>query len=212
MLEPVVAGLVRRLRLIAAISATAAWTGPGLTQAVDRARVHFNQTGIEEVTRAHTLKMTDPMAVFALVFESLPDRVHVYPTENYYYFSLVANGSPYQGIIRFDPRHRDKGKLDFGYSDGLSQWLPERDLASYLLLDQSHGLKLERVEGLVYRVTFGGRSVVFALNDLSSVKPPPEAMQADERYLGPIFDESAIRFFLIHNPTPESSTTSSTRP
>jgi hypothetical protein len=56
------------------------------------------------------------------------------------------------------------------------------------------------VEPLVYRVTFGARSVVFALNDLSAVKPPPGAVRADERYLGPIFDESAIRFFFVYNP------------
>ena len=53
---------------------------------------------------------------------------------------------------------------------------------------------------LVYRVTFGGKSVVFELNDLSKVTPPPGAVRKEERYLGPVFDESGIRFFLVFNP------------
>ena len=39
----------------------------------------------------------------------------------------------------------------------------------------------------------------FELNDLRGVKPPPSWVLADERYIGPIFDESGIRFFLIYN-------------
>jgi hypothetical protein len=39
--------------------------------------------------------------------------------------------------------------------------------------------------------------VVFELNDLSKVRPPEGALAADENFLGPIFDESAIRFFLV---------------
>jgi len=200
MLEFTVAGLARQVRLIAALSMTATLIGSALAQGVERPRVHFNQTWIEEATRAHKLDMTDPMAVFALVFQSLPDRVQVYPTENYYYFSFVANGSLYHGNIRLDPLDRDQGKLQFGYFDGLSEWRPEWDLTHFLVLDRSHGIKLERVEPLVYRVTFDARSVVFALNDLSAVKPPSGAVHADERYLGPIFDESAIRFFFVYNP------------
>lgn len=200
MLEPIVAGLARQVRLVAALAATATLMGSALAEGVERPRVHFNQTWIEEATRAHELDMTDPMAVFALVFQSLPDRVQVYPTENYYYFSFLANGSQYHGNIRLDPLDRDQGKLTFGYYDGLSEWQPDFNLSRFLVLDQSHGIKLERVEPLVYRVTFGARSVVFALNDLSAVKPPPGAVHADERYLGPIFDESAIRFFFVYNP------------
>jgi hypothetical protein len=41
--------------------------------------------------------------------------------------------------------------------------------------------------------------VTFVLNDLSGVKPPPNMLKADETFLGPIFDESAIRFFLVFN-------------
>jgi hypothetical protein len=52
---------------------------------------------------------------------------------------------------------------------------------------------------LLYRISYGGKEVVFELNDLSGVKPPAETLGLDEVYLGPIFDESAIRFFLVFN-------------
>jgi len=45
----------------------------------------------------------------------------------------------------------------------------------------------------------GGKSVTFALNDLSQVKPPPGFLRADEDYIGPSFDESGFRFFLVYN-------------
>ena len=66
-------------------------------------------------------------------------------------------------------------------------------------LNASHGVQVERIDPLVYRVTYKGKSVLFDLNDLSQVKPPAGALRADEKFLGPIFDELAIRFFLVFN-------------
>ena len=59
--------------------------------------------------------------------------------------------------------------------------------------------RVEKAAPLTYRVTHAGRTVTFILNDLSAVKPPPGAMRADEIFLGPVFDESGIRFFLLFN-------------
>ncbi len=52
---------------------------------------------------------------------------------------------------------------------------------------------------MIYRLSYGGKSVIFALNDLSQVKPPAGALAPAEKFIGPIFDESAIRFFLVYN-------------
>ena len=60
--------------------------------------------------RPTTLDVADPMAVFAFVLDSLPDRVKVYPTENYYYFTFTHNGVDYAGNIRLDASDRDQGK------------------------------------------------------------------------------------------------------
>jgi hypothetical protein len=191
--------LVRRLLVVAVSAMAAAWIGPALAQGSAAPRVHFNQIWIEEAAPAHAMNISDPMAVFAFVFANLPDRVHVYPTENYYYFSFVANGTPYQGNIRLDPLYRDEGKLLFAYFDVRSLWRGASETEHLLFLDQSQGVKLERLGPLAYQVTYGGRAVVFTLNDLSAVKPPPGFLLANEYYLGPVFDESAVRFFLIYD-------------
>ena len=93
------------------------------------------------------------------------------------------------------PSNRDDGKADFAYFEDTSQWYDDAPV-KHLVLDGSRGVTIEKVEPLVYRVSYQGKSVVFALNDLSQVKPPAGALRPDEKFIGPIFDESAIRFFL----------------
>ena len=61
------------------------------------------------------------------------------------------------------------------------------------------GVSVEKLAPLQYRVTLAGKSVTFALNDLSKVKPPASLLLADEKFLGPVFDESGLRFFLVFN-------------
>ena len=157
-----------------------------------------NQGYVEELARPATLAIDDPMAVFAFVLDSLPERVKVYPTGNYYYFRFIHNGSQYAGNIRLDAISREDGKLNFDYYVDTTEWKDDLPV-KHLLLGASQGVTIEKVEDLVYRVSYKGRSVVFALNDLSQVKPPPGAIAPDERFLGTIFDESAIRFFLVYN-------------
>lgn len=161
-------------------------------------RLYTNQQMVEDVTKKSTLAIDDPIAVFTFVLNSLPDRVTIYPTENYYYFWFYHNGNRYAGNIRIDVLDRDAGKLHFAYFKDFNEWSAEPDM-KYRLLDSSHGIKVEKVEPLVYRVTLGSKSVVFALNDLSKVTPPSSVIGPDEKYLGPVFDESAIRLFLIYN-------------
>ena len=157
-----------------------------------------NQSYVEEVTRQTALDVDNPMAVFGFVMARLPERVKVYPTENYYYFGFMHNGIRYAGNIRLDASNRDDGKADFAYFEDTAQWYDDVPV-KHLLLDASRGVTVEKVETLVYRVSYRGKSVVFALNDLSHVKPPAGALGSDETFIGPIFDESAIRFFLVFN-------------
>ena len=158
-----------------------------------------NQGYVEEVTRPTTLDVDDPMAVFGFVLARLPQRVQVFPTENYYYFGFMHNGIRYAGNIRLDASNRDGGKADFAYFEDTAQWYDDSAI-KHLVLDSSRGVTVEKVEPLVYRVSYQGKSVVFALNDLSQAKPPAGALGPDEKFIGPIFDESAIRFFLVFNP------------
>ena len=158
-----------------------------------------NQAYVESVTAKTSLAVDDPMAVFAYVLGSLPDRAKVYPTENHYYFSFLLNGVSYAGNIKLDAQLRSEGKLAFAFYEDRPVWLEDNE-GTGLVLGATQGVTVEQVEPLAYRVSYKNKSVVFALNDLSQVKPPAAALAPDEQFIGPIFDDSAVRFFLVFNP------------
>jgi hypothetical protein len=185
-------GFLATLAALAAMMVTAA------AQDAGPPKLHTNETYVEEVTRNTTLAVDDPMAVFAFVLTGLPDHVKVYPTENYYYFTFVRGGTPYAGNIRIEPGDGDKVTVHFVYYQDWSEWRQDSAL-THVVLDGSRGVTVEKLERLVYRLSYGGKSVVFALNDLSQVRPPAGALAPGETFIGPIFDESAVRFFLVYN-------------
>ena len=173
-------------------------SGAAFAQASDPPKLNTHQSYMEEALRPGTLDVKDPLAVFGYVLGSLPDTVKVFPTENYYYFNFTLNGSPYAGNIRLDASDRDQGKVQFGYYEQTTGWRDETP-TWFEVLDASKGVKLEKLERFAYQLSYGGKSVVFELNDLSDVKPPVGALAAGERFIGPIFDDSGIRFFLVYN-------------
>jgi hypothetical protein len=164
--------------------------------AQESSKLTTNQTYVEDVTRKTSLAIDDPMAVFRYVLGSLPDRVKVYPTENHYYFSFLLNGIRYAGNIKIDAQLRDQGKVSFAYYEDQPAWLTDAS-ATNLVLGADQGVTVEKVDPLAYRVSYNNKSVVFALNDLSQVKPPAAALAPDEQFIGPVFDDSAVRFFLV---------------
>ena len=161
--------------------------------------LHTNQQYVEEHLRASSLDIDDERAVFAFVVASLPERVKVYPTENYFYFGFVHRGVRYVGNIRLDVSDRDDGHVHFAYFREYTHWQAAED-ARYQRLNGKDGVTVERQGPLVYRLGYGGKSVVFELNDLSDAAPPAGLLDPEERYLGPVFDESGIGFFLVYNP------------
>jgi len=193
-MSPCRSWLVRTAIMVAALTANL-----GMAAAEGHApQFYTNQSFVEDAIAAPSLPVANPVAMFAYVLGNLPDRVKVYPTENYYYFSFTHDHVRYAGNIRLDVVDRDQGKVNFAYYVDLAEW-KDQDPISYILLDQRNGVKVEKLEPLIYRISYGSRSVVFELNDLGNVKPPPGALAADESYIGPVFDESAMRFFLIFN-------------
>jgi len=161
-------------------------------------RLETNEAYVNEVTGADTLAVDDPMAVLSFVLASLPDRVKVFPTENYYYFRFFHGGTRYAGNIRLAAADRDSGKVHFEYYQVRDQWSPP-GAAHTSVLDGANGVAVERLERFLYRVAFRGRSVEFALNDLSQAMPPAGMLAPDEKFLGPVFDESGVRFLLVFN-------------
>lgn len=162
-------------------------------------RLYTGQQLIEDITNETALPLANPKAMFEFVLGSLPDRVKVYPTESYYYFKFYNQGVRYAGNIRLDMMDRDSGKLHFAYFEDLQEWKADAPL-TYNVFTEADGVKVEKIDRLVYRVTYLEKSVVFELNDLAAVTPPPHAVGPDEKYLGPVFDDSGIRFFLMFNP------------
>jgi hypothetical protein len=195
-----IAGMLRRRRAACACALAACLVAAGAVhgQGQELPRLETNESYLEHATRYTTLAIEDPMAVFAYVLGSLPDRVRVYPTENHYYFSFVHNGARFSGNIKIDARLREEGKASFVYYQEQPAWRddgPDFDI----VLDATQGVTIEKVEPLAYRVSYRDKSVVFALNDLSRVKPPAAALAPDEQFIGPVFDESGVRFFLVFN-------------
>ena len=172
--------------------------GIACAQSNDPPKLTTHQSYMEEVMRPASLDVKDPMAVFGFVLNSLPDTVKVYPTENYYYFTFMLNGSPYAGNIRLDANDRDQGKVQFAYYEQTSGWREDTP-GKFQVLDEKNGVKLERLERFRYRLSYKDKSVVFELNDLSQVRPPANALAPREEFIGPVFDDSGIRFFLVYN-------------
>lgn len=186
--RPVLSFCAAALALLLAAPATFAGTLPTITT---------NQSYIEEIGGTG-LDLGDPRAVFGHILAQLPDEVTVYPTENYYYFSFFQDGVRYAGNIRLAIDLRDKGLVAFNFFREASAW-QEDSTDSYREFGEKDGVRVGKVSDLVYRISAEGKSVTFKLNDLSAVKPT--ALAEGETFLGPVFDESGLRFFLIFDET-----------
>jgi hypothetical protein len=172
--------------------------GTASAQSGQRPTLHTEESYIDEVTRPTELAVEDPMAVFAFVLDSLPERVNVYPTENYYYFSFFQGGVKYAGNIRIEPNDEGGQTVHFTYFEEASEWHENVSL-KHIVLDASRDVTIEKLDRFAYRIGYKGKSVVFMLNDLSGATPPAAVVAPDETFIGPIFDESGIRFFLLYN-------------
>lgn len=184
----------------AVVVATACSMG-GATSAQDTGPALITrEEELSELVRPSSLAVDDPLAVFGFVLARLPERVRVLPTENYYYFRFVHGGIVYDGNILLSVSERDRGRISFAY--GELPWDQGKDpKVHHMLLGEPQGVRVEKVDALVYRITFRGRSVIFTLNDLRDHKPPAGLLTPNERLLGPVFDEFGIRFFLVFNPS-----------
>lgn len=200
----ILAGCVQRSSapsLARALALAGALLGGGVatTRAADVPRLETNQLYVEEVTAAARLDVADMASVLRFVLASLPDEVTVYPTENYFYFGFYDGGIRWAGNLRLDAETRDLGKIHMTYFKDFTAW--QHDETDYTKVwGAADGVTVEKIGPLAYRVGFEGRSVLFRLNDLSDVVPPEGVLLPGERYLGPVFDESGIRFFLVFRP------------
>ncbi len=193
--------LGRRVRPLPLLACLAALMWPGAAAAEPEPGepgygVRFNQHLLEEIIGAPEIDVDDIVATFRHVFAALPDEAKVYPTENYYYFTFFHGGVEYAGNLRLDAADRDDGVIHFAYYPQNTLWQDDTE-TRYRALSGHDGVEVTREGRFSYAVSFEGRTVRFELNDLSDVEPPAEAVRDSERYLGPVFDESGIGFYLL---------------
>jgi len=159
-----------------------------------------NQAYVEQLLSPRDVRIGDASSVLSYVLNSLRDEVRVYPTENYYYFSFFKGGIKFSGNLRLDVSDRDAGIIHLAYFRENTEWSGKAK-STVKIFGPKEGIKVERINRLSYRVTFRNRSVLFKLNDLSNLQPPSEIIAAGEEYIGPVFDESGLQFFLIYKKT-----------
>ena len=163
-------------------------------------KLHTNQEMIEELLEANDLDIKNPNAVFEAVFDALPAKVTVYPTESYYYFTFPYKGIDYAGNIRFDAWDQFDGKVHFAYFPEYAYWRKPLD-PIYKKLGPDEGVQVTQVNKFLYNIAYKGKTVAFELPDLSKVKPAADKLRPDEVYIGPSWDESGVQFFLVYNKT-----------
>lgn len=196
---------IRPRPLLAPLTLLAAGLLAGSTTAVVAAQntIRTNEAYVEEVLRAPDYDIRSIDEVFDYVFASLGDAVTVYPTENYYYFKFVHGGVPYAGNFRLDIADRDQGVVHFAYFSENNPFV-EQEISEHRAYTAEFGVTVEKKDALAYAITAKGRTVLFRLNDLRQVKPPEAMLAPGETYVGPVFDESGVRMFLIWNQATET--------
>lgn len=170
--------------------------GPGRTV------VYTNNQMIDGLYQDLNLK--DSMAVFRYVFSRLDPQVTVYPSESYFYFKFAAKGRVCDGAIMLFPPARDSGIVKLGYimriEDKVRQrWVPMPGGSA--TLTRKDGLVVNKIDDFQYVLSFEGKDVTFKLFNDSAAPPKLAKLRSDEKFVGPSFDESGLRFFLIFNDT-----------
>lgn len=188
--------------VVTGFSALSILVAPSLTSKAhsETSPVFTNQQYVERVRGKVDVDLTKPKQVLKFVLANLDDEVIVYPGENYFYFKFFTGGVRYAGNIRLDALDRDQGKVHFAYFRDYNQWSGNPEV-NYTLFKPGDGIKVEKLEELKYTVSAGGKVVTFRLNDLRGIKPPEGSVRPDEDFIGPVFDESGIVFFLVYNKT-----------
>ncbi len=164
----------------------------------DAATVNHRQPASLYLGETQAIDLDNTLAVFAYVFSRLDSSVNVYPTENYLYFRFLSGSQHVWGNLRLSPVERDEGLVHIGYYD-----LPE-NLESlegvkmqHRVLSEADGIALSKLDDFHYSLSYNGKTVVLALNQLPQDPPRSFALLPDEEMVFRLQDESNVRFFLL---------------
>ena len=170
----------------------------GCTANNSRLSITTNQQYIEQ-TRQELPSLDDIPGVFKVVFDSLPDEVTVYPTENYYYFKTFTNHRELWGNLRLDSIDRDKGLLDFAYFEVHGQTDPYFNYSKswHKKFGQPDQVFVQKNGSVEYSVTAFGKTVLFKLNPIKQELPSGITLRDGEEFISRNFDESGFQFVLL---------------
>ncbi|MFN0241715.1 MAG: hypothetical protein ACKVWV_02390 [Planctomycetota bacterium] len=136
-------------------------------------------------------RVDDAAAVIDYVYSWLPPRCVVYPTEGFYYFATELDGVRIMGNVRV--ADLDAGRLGSAYFT-----VPEKRSWSRML-GAEDGLTVKRETPFSYLVTYRGKTVHFLLTEVGTHAPEELRLAPNERFIGQVYDESAVQFFLLFN-------------
>ncbi len=171
--------------------------GAGLV-AVAGPQLKTNQSFIEDLNAGGGPEIKDLKSTLEFVLGNLPKEVVVYPTENYYYFSFYTKGVRYAGNLRLATRDRDQGIIHFAYFASANSSSEDGEMM-YKPLSAKDGVTVRKIDELRYSVAYKDKAVVFRFNDVSGIKPSKDYLLEEEQYIGPVYDESGLQFYLVFN-------------
>lgn len=132
-----------------------------------------------------------------VLFKMLPDKITVYPSEGYYYFQFFMNGENVRGNIRFDLRFAEQGKLPIIFYEMKSSGEEENE--RYKVMEKSANFSITKRDRLNYSISYKGRTISANLYDLKPDMASFGLASDSEDYIGPIYDDSAVKFDLIYH-------------
>jgi hypothetical protein len=164
-------------------------------KAGDRVLVIFHEDVIRALETRFAIEDTDRM--LELLLSRMRKDVTVYPTENYYYFRVYADGKELAGNILLSRDKIDHGTLSLNYYQVTGDGTSGEKLEYGHAYSSADGLVVTNLGNGVYRIRYRSKEVRFHLNSLPPEKPGNLRLARGEAYLGPIYDESGIRFALL---------------
>ncbi|NQW17323.1 MAG: hypothetical protein HQ478_07530 [Chloroflexi bacterium] len=185
---------------VATITSTGSASGPQIVfQNQNEQYLLFNQRIIEGLS-AQDLDVHNVDEVFGYIFSRLPDEVTVYPSENYFYFVLYADGGQWWGNFRLPARTRADGDLSFAYFEFEDFPVGSRSGDTHAkMFNEPDGVFVHEQSRFVWEVEYQGKTVEFHFNELRQERPRSFALGPNEVFIQRTFDESGLQFFLIFN-------------
>ena len=134
------------------------------------------------------------------MFSNLPDEVLVYPSENYYYFTMYVDRRQIWGNIRLAAGRRENGVLSFAYFEFKeSPYVTDPRVRVSKFFTDADAVVITEIDPFRFSVRFNRREVIFNLLKLPQEPPKLFTLPPDETFVMRTFDESGYQFFLLFN-------------